>query len=210
MDKVDLNYLYNNAEESDSEEDSDFVPENSDEESDDLEEEEEDKETNAASSSSSSKRVLENIEDNELEHSNKKARIDAIWEDMNKSPKEKGSMIDIKGKSKEIVPVTEEEVEKEVDVRIPDKKKSTIVRPKSSLSSLISQYNIKEPKMNTLEKSRLDWQGYVDREGIREELKYKNKDGYMEKVAFLNRVDDRRISQMKSGKKEANSSNNKQ
>lgn len=31
--------------------------------------------------------------------------------------------------------------------------------------------------MNTLEKSRLDWQGYVEREGIRDELKYKNKDG---------------------------------
>ncbi|CAO3628928.1 unnamed protein product [Mucor hiemalis] len=74
-------------------------------------------------------------------------------------------------------------------------------RPKSSLSSLVSQYNIKEPKLNTLEKSKLDWQGYVDREGIKDELKYKNKDGYMEKVAFLQRVDDRRLNQLKSGQK---------
>jgi hypothetical protein len=53
--------------------------------------------------------------------------------------------------------------------------------------------------MNTLEKSKLDWQGYVDREGIRDDLKYKNKDGYMEKVAFLQRVDDRRLNQLKQG-----------
>lgn len=52
-----------------------------------------------------------------------------------------------------------------------------IVRPKSTLSALVSQYNIKVPKMNTLEKSRLDWNGYVEKEGIRDELKYKNKDG---------------------------------
>ncbi|KAI9248511.1 bucentaur or craniofacial development-domain-containing protein [Phascolomyces articulosus] len=76
-----------------------------------------------------------------------------------------------------------------------------IVRPKSNLSALVSHYNIKVPKMNTLEKSRLDWQGYVDREGIRDDLKYTNKDGYMEKVAFLQRVDDRRLSQLKAGQK---------
>ncbi|KAI8063653.1 bucentaur or craniofacial development-domain-containing protein [Gilbertella persicaria] len=80
-------------------------------------------------------------------------------------------------------------------------KKSTPKRPKSNLSSLVSKYNIKEPKMNTLEKSKLDWQGFVDKEGIRDELKYKNKDGYMEKVAFLQRVDDRRLDQLKQGQK---------
>ncbi|CDS04806.1 hypothetical protein LRAMOSA07336 [Lichtheimia ramosa] len=76
-----------------------------------------------------------------------------------------------------------------------------IVRPKSTLSALVSQYNIKVPKMNTLEKSRLDWNGYVEKEGLRDELKYKNKDGYMEKVAFLQRVDDRRLSHLKAGQK---------
>lgn len=109
-----------------------------------------------------------------------------------------------KSETKESVPeATEPIMEKKVsDI----KKKSPVQkRPRSSLSSLVSQYNIKEPKMNTLDKSKLDWQGYVDREGIRDDLKYKNKDGYMEKVAFLQRVDDRRLSQLKSGqKKEAN------
>ncbi|KAI7865842.1 bucentaur or craniofacial development-domain-containing protein [Spinellus fusiger] len=81
------------------------------------------------------------------------------------------------------------------------KRVSTVLRPKSELSDLVSRYNIKVPKMNTLEKSRLDWQGYVDREGIREDLRYQNKDGYMEKVAFLQRVDDRRFLQLKTGQR---------
>jgi hypothetical protein len=55
--------------------------------------------------------------------------------------------------------------------------------------------------MNTLDKSRQDWNKYVDREGIREDLQYKNKDGYMEKVEFLQRVDDRRLNQLKAGQK---------
>jgi hypothetical protein len=63
------------------------------------------------------------------------------------------------------------------DSTTPALKKPTIARPKSNLSALVSQYNIKTPKMNTLDKSKLDWQGYVDREGIRDDLKYKNKDG---------------------------------
>lgn len=107
-------------------------------------------------------------------------------------------------------------------------KKPAIARPKSNLSALVSQYNIKTPKMNTLDKSKLDWQGYVEREGIREDLKYRNKDGwvaclcntdsilylgtnlvcvhgnsYMEKVAFLQRVDDRRLQDLKAGQRSA-------
>lgn len=125
----------------------------------------------------------------------KKTRIDAIWAEMNK-PQTKTQ---IKESAPEpLVPVVEKKVSE-------IKRKAVQKRPQSSLSSLVSQYNIKEPKMNTLDKSKLDWQGYVDREGIRDDLKYKNKDGYMEKVAFLQRVDDRRLNQLKTGqKKDAN------
>lgn len=126
----------------------------------------------------------------------KKTRIDAIWADMNQ-PQTKNV------KAKESLPEPTMLIEEnKISVT---KKKTNQKRPQSSLSSLVSQYNIKEPKMNTLDKSKLDWQGFVDREGIRDDLKYKNKDGYMEKVAFLQRVDDRRLSQLKYGqKKEAN------
>ena len=41
----------------------------------------------------------------------------------------------------------------------------------------------------TLEKSKLDWATYIDKEGINEELVLHNKDGYLAKQDFLNRVE---------------------
>lgn len=127
----------------------------------------------------------------------KKSRIDAIWADMN-DPKSLTTIIKQAEEVEATIPLNATTTKKEAKKPVPNQK-----RPKSSLSSLVSQYNIKEPKLNTLEKSKLDWQGYVDREGIKEDLKYKNKDGYMEKVAFLQRVDDRRLNQLKSGQNKA-------
>lgn len=46
-----------------------------------------------------------------------------------------------------------------------------------------------KPKLTTLEKSSLDWASYVDKEGINEELTLHNKDGYLAKQDFLNRVE---------------------
>ncbi|KAI1320462.1 Craniofacial development protein 1 [Mortierella claussenii] len=67
------------------------------------------------------------------------------------------------------------------------------VRKKSNLDELAATYGVKKPpKMNTLEKSKLDWKNFVGKEGIEDELKHHNKDGYMEKVAFLQRTDERR------------------
>ena len=67
------------------------------------------------------------------------------------------------------------------------------LRRKSTLDSLAATYGVKKPaKMNTLEKSKLDWNTFVGKEGIEDELKHHNKDGYMEKVAFLQRTDERR------------------
>ncbi|KAF9112184.1 swr complex subunit [Mortierella sp. AM989] len=67
------------------------------------------------------------------------------------------------------------------------------VRKKSTLDELAATYGVKKPpKLNTLEKSKLDWKNFVGKEGIEDELKHHNKDGYMEKVAFLQRTDERR------------------
>ncbi|KAI8604132.1 craniofacial development protein 1-like protein [Dissophora ornata] len=67
------------------------------------------------------------------------------------------------------------------------------VRKKSTLDELAATYGVKKPpKLNTLEKSKLDWNNFVGKEGIEDELKHHNKDGYMEKVAFLQRTDERR------------------
>ncbi|KAG0252446.1 Craniofacial development protein 1 [Mortierella polycephala] len=67
------------------------------------------------------------------------------------------------------------------------------VRKKSNLDALAATYGVKKPpKLNTLEKSKLDWKNFVGKEGIEDELKHHNKDGYMERVAFLQRTDERR------------------
>lgn len=49
----------------------------------------------------------------------------------------------------------------------------------------------KGPKLNTVEKSKLDWAQYVDEAGIKDELNVhsKAKEGYLGRMDFLNRVD---------------------
>ncbi|KAL6942259.1 hypothetical protein ACO0QE_003428 [Hanseniaspora vineae] len=46
-----------------------------------------------------------------------------------------------------------------------------------------------KPKLSTLEKSKMDWAGFVDNEGIYDELQQNNKAGYMQRQEFLHRVD---------------------
>lgn len=46
-----------------------------------------------------------------------------------------------------------------------------------------------KPKLTTLEKSKLDWATFVDKEGIHTELQLHNKDGYLAKRDFLERVE---------------------
>lgn len=60
------------------------------------------------------------------------------------------------------------------------------------LSSVLGQIS-KKPKMSTLEKSKLDWDTFKDQEGIQDELRNFNKDGYLEKQAFLQRTDERQF-----------------
>lgn len=61
----------------------------------------------------------------------------------------------------------------------------------------------KGPKLNTIEKSKLDWAGFVDKEGIAEELDdaSKAKEGYLGRLDFLGRVEATRDEQLKSVKK---------
>ncbi|RKP05830.1 bucentaur or craniofacial development-domain-containing protein [Thamnocephalis sphaerospora] len=59
----------------------------------------------------------------------------------------------------------------------------------------------KKQRTNTLEKSKQDWESFVDREGIRDELLYANKDGYLEKRDFLDRSAERGVSELKAMKK---------
>ncbi|NXX11492.1 CFDP1 protein, partial [Podargus strigoides] len=71
---------------------------------------------------------------------------------------------------------------------------SGVKRP-SGMSSLLGKISSKKQKMSTLEKSKLDWENFKEEEGIVEELAIHNrgKDGYIERKAFLERVDHRQF-----------------
>ena len=72
----------------------------------------------------------------------------------------------------------------------------------SNYDSGLLHPNTKAQKMNTLDKSRLDWAGFVDKEGIKEELDRQGKGGgYVDRQAFLGRVDERRDGLLKEGLK---------
>ncbi|NXV16721.1 CFDP1 protein, partial [Cepphus grylle] len=69
------------------------------------------------------------------------------------------------------------------------------VKRPSGMSSLLGKIGSKKQKMSTLEKSKLDWETFKEEEGIVEELAIHNrgKDGYIERKAFLERVDHRQF-----------------
>ncbi|XP_043844822.1 LOW QUALITY PROTEIN: craniofacial development protein 1 [Dromiciops gliroides] len=71
---------------------------------------------------------------------------------------------------------------------------SGLKRP-SGMSSLLGKIGAKKQKMSTLEKSKLDWESFKEEEGIGEELAIHNrgKEGYIERKAFLERVDHRQF-----------------
>lgn len=59
---------------------------------------------------------------------------------------------------------------------------------------LVAQQEEKGRKLNTVEKSKMDWAGFVDKEGIREELEVaeKGKGSYLQRKEFLERVEGKR------------------
>jgi hypothetical protein len=61
----------------------------------------------------------------------------------------------------------------------------------------------KTAKLNTLEKSRLEWASFVDREGIADDLKLGNRDGYNVKQDFLRESEGRRNDAFKAGQQQA-------
>ncbi|KAE8608103.1 hypothetical protein XENTR_v10011399 [Xenopus tropicalis] len=73
---------------------------------------------------------------------------------------------------------------------------SGLKRP-GGMSSILGKLGSKKQKISTLEKSKLDWESFKEKEGISEELAIHNrgKDGYIERKAFLERVDYRQFEQ---------------
>ncbi|PYI07176.1 BCNT-domain-containing protein [Aspergillus sclerotiicarbonarius CBS 121057] len=61
---------------------------------------------------------------------------------------------------------------------------------KAPVTEAAGQENARGPKINTVEKSRLDWAAYVDQAGIKDELNVhsKAKEGFLGRMDFLDRV----------------------
>lgn len=75
-------------------------------------------------------------------------------------------------------------------------------RPRKRKMSLLEEYEAgKARKVNTLEKSRLDWLGFVDKEGIQDDLKKHNRNGYLDKQGFLARVEHKMGEDIRSHRK---------
>lgn len=74
------------------------------------------------------------------------------------------------------------------------------IKRKSMFASTGPADVAKGPKLNTLEKSKLDWAAHVDQEGMAEELSEarRAKDGYLGRQDFLGRMDARRDDELKN------------
>ncbi|KIW81486.1 hypothetical protein Z517_04511 [Fonsecaea pedrosoi CBS 271.37] len=66
-------------------------------------------------------------------------------------------------------------------------------------SSTAQEVHLKGPKLNVVEKSKMDWAEHVDMEGLQEELKThaKAKDGYLTRMDFLQQVAERQEAEAK-------------
>ncbi|XP_038657193.1 craniofacial development protein 1-like, partial [Scyliorhinus canicula] len=65
------------------------------------------------------------------------------------------------------------------------------VKRQSAIGNILGKMGGKKQKMSTLEKSKVDWEAFKEKEGIGDELAIYNrgKEGYIERKAFLDRVD---------------------
>lgn len=100
----------------------------------------------------------------------------------------------------EVVKVDKEVAADSNEARLLEKREgteSTALAPKKKggVAGVLSRLMNKKQKINTLEKSKLDWDNFKRTEGIAEDLKNHNKgkDGYLEKQAFLQRTDERQF-----------------
>lgn len=100
-----------------------------------------------------------------------------------------------KKEQRSFVPVIREVNGEHLELRIKLKRPSLIDK------FLLIQGN-KLQKLSTLEKSRLDWASFVDKRKLQDDLKLHNKDGYLDKQDFLNRVELKKGEQYKLAQEE--------
>merc|ERR1712137_26895 len=104
------------------------------------------------------------------------------------------SLIQQAQKAKELVNDANETTAEGVDVyefageKVEVKQSGTPVK-KGNLDDIIG--GLKSRKISTIQKSKIDWEEYKKQNNLSDELQYHNKDGYLEKVAFKQRTEQR-------------------
>ncbi|KAL7748221.1 hypothetical protein RI367_006407 [Sorochytrium milnesiophthora] len=194
-------------------EDVDYVPEDDDVSSaDDLEGDEEDDDTLEHSAGDSRTNAPTDSKTAEQEHA-RKVRIDALWRDF-QSDKALGSSptgtastaTTATAASIKPPPASIEATAVPVQVqRLAPRYRPRPVARSRGLTLLAQRYGVPlgpPTKLNTLAKSRQDWDKYVQREGLADDLAQHNKDGYLEKQAFLHRTDARQEQAIKQLRKQ--------
>lgn len=104
-------------------------------------------------------------------------------------------------KSNDVDTTTNPTTDTKDNVEIPEER-SNLRRPlkREAILEKIIAGSIK-PKLTTLEKSKLDWVNYVDKEGITDDLQLHNRDGYLAKQDFLDRVETQKDKKYKEFRK---------
>jgi len=77
-----------------------------------------------------------------------------------------------------------------------DAKNVPVAKGSKGLESVLSKIK-GQKKMTSTQKSALDWNQFKEKEGIEQELQHAAKDGYLEKVAFMERTDLRQFEKEK-------------
>ncbi|OMJ24090.1 SWR1-complex protein 5 [Smittium culicis] len=85
-------------------------------------------------------------------------------------------------------------------------KKQKLVKPVARKPSKFSQIEAEvgasfKKKLNTVEQSKMKWDKLVEKEDIKAELQNHNKDGYVEKLEFIDRVNDQKNEYIQTLKK---------
>ncbi|KAL8850259.1 MAG: hypothetical protein Q9221_004769 [Calogaya cf. arnoldii] len=88
-------------------------------------------------------------------------------------------------------------------LRRPKKRPSMFEPNPEGIVKGLAATSSKGPKLNVVEKSKLDWASHVDREGLKDELDVaeKAKGGYMGRMDFLGRSEAKREEERKNAKK---------
>lgn len=88
-------------------------------------------------------------------------------------------------------------------LRRPKKRPSMFEPNPEGIVKGLAPTSSKGPKLNVVEKSKLDWASHVDQEGLKEELDVaeKAKGGYMGKMEFLGRSEAKREEDLKNVKR---------